>query len=446
MGANEEADMIESPPSGREGGAVEARAGGGLRAALPLVLIILFAFGAAGISWMLAAYHISHGQEAVGIYDLMCGYRGAGCEAVLQSRYGYLPGTTVPVAVLGVAYFLALGLWYLIVGRPNRRGRWWHVIPLGLNLVGVISSVQFTWIMFVVVHEICLWCLTTHVLNVAMLVLGFMLWPGWGESAGPRRPSWRLGVAGCLLMIGAFVIPLLVLNSMQWRVTVEVAKEYLNRYRDDPALMAFAYRQREPVDIPVREDDPTWGPSDAPHTVVVFSDFCCTACARLSRVLQNDVLPEFDGELRLVFKYYPLDSECNPAAAWASSFNSCAAAEAAEAAYALYGNFGFWRMHEQLFENQDRLRDQPDFRALADEIGLDGERIARAVAEHTYRDRIVEDINLALRLKLVGTPDVYLDGRRMTEWHRLSMWLAILRPGEEWKREEEATRYDVLSR
>jgi protein-disulfide isomerase/uncharacterized membrane protein len=408
-------------------------------------LIVLFALGAAGVSWMLAAYHMSHGRHAVGMYDLMCGYQGAGCQAVLQSRYGHLPGTTIPVAVLGMAYFLALGLWYLIVGRPNRGGRWWHVIPLGLNLVGVISSVQFTWIMLAVVRELCLWCLTTHVLNVAILVLAFMLWPGRGDPGEPRRPGLRLGFAGCILMVGAFVVPLLVVNSMQWRVTVERAKEYLNRYRNDPALMAFAYQRREPVEIPLREDDPTWGPAGAPHTVVIFSDFRCSACARLARVLHGEVLPEFADDLRVVFKYYPLDNECNPTGAWGSSFNSCAAAEAAEAARAIHGNLGFWKMHEQLFENQNRLRDQPDFRGLADEIGLDGERIAASVAEHAYRDRVVEDINLALSLKLGGTPVVFLDGRRMTEWHRMSMWQAILRPGGDWKLEEAARRYDVLS-
>ncbi|UCG33130.1 MAG: thioredoxin domain-containing protein [Phycisphaerales bacterium] len=413
---------------------------------MPLLLIILFAFGAAGISWMLAAYHISHGRQAVGMYDLMCGYRGSGCQAVLQSRYGYLRGTTIPVAVLGVAYFLALGLWYLIVGRPSRRGRWWQVIPMGLNLVGLISSVQFTWVMFAVVREVCLWCLTTHVLNLLILVLAFMLWPRRGGLAEPARPSLRLGVAGCLLMVGAFVIPVLVVNSMQWRVTVEAAKEYLNRYRDDPALMAFAYQRREAVEIPLRKDDPSWGPAEAPHTVVVFSDFRCSACARLARVLYGEVLPEFSNQLRVVFKHYPLDNECNPTAAWASSFNSCAAAEAAEAARAIHGDAGFWKMHEQLFENQDRLRDEPDFRTLADEVGLDGEGIARAVAEHTYRDRVVEDINVALRLKVAGTPVVFLDGRRMTEWHRPSMWRAILSPEREWKSEEAASRYDVLSR
>jgi protein-disulfide isomerase len=148
----------------------------------------------------------------------------------------------------------------------------------------------------------------------------------------------------------------------------------------------------------------------------------------------------------VVFKHYPLDNECNPTATWASSFNSCAAAEAAEAARAIGGNLGFWKMHEQLFESQHRLREEPDFRALADEIGLDGEQIARAVGEHTYRDRVVEDISLALSLKLAGTPVVFLDGRRMTEWHRLSMWQAILSPDEEWELEEAATRYDVLSR
>ena len=417
---------------------------GGFKRAAPLILMVILAFAAAGVSYMLTAYHRSGGRQAVGVYDLMCGYQGAGCEQVIQSRYGYLGNTNIPISAMGLVYFGSLGLWYLVVGRANRRGRWWHLLPLILNLGGVGWSLRLTWIMVAVLREMCWWCLTAQVFNVIMLVLAFVLWPRAGDSAGRAKPSFRLATAGLLLMASVLVVTLLGLSASQWRQVALTSREQARRYRNDPALMAFAYSRREPNEIPLRPDDPTLGADDAEHTVVIFSDFRCGACTKLAAILEDKVLPAYAGEVRVVFKHYPLDNVCNPKARWSTSFNSCAAAQAAEAARDLQGSAGFWKMHDQLFDRWRELAGEPDWEALADAVGLDGRRVAAAVAGQTYQQRILEDIELGVALGVTGTPIVFLDGKRLTEWHRLEMWHAILRPEKLQAPDEEFESYEVL--
>ena len=413
-------------------------------AALPLALVIVLAFTAAYVSFVLTVYHLSQGRRATGVYELMCGRQGAGCQEVLQTRYGYFGNTNIPVAAMGLAYFASLGFWYLVVGAANRRGRWWHLVPLILNLGGVGWSVSFTWIMVAVLREICWWCLTAHVINGLMLVLAFVLWPRSGLSAGPAKPSLRLALGGLLLVAAVFMVTLLSVSTAQWRRVAMASSKLAKRYRNDPGLMAYAYHRREKVDLPLRPDDPVLGDAGAEHLVVVFSDFRCGACTKLAVMLRDEVLPAYAGHLRVVFKHYPLDNSCNPRAKWGRSFNSCAAAQAAEAARNLQGSAGFWKMHDQLFEHRKELAGEPDFKALAEAVGLDGRDIAEAVRGRAYRERIAQDIELAARLGLTGTPTVFLDGKRLTEWHRLAMWRAILSPEEPGDRDQEAEPFEIL--
>jgi protein-disulfide isomerase/uncharacterized membrane protein len=394
-----------------------------------LALVIALAFAAAAISLMLTAYHLSHGRRAAEFFNVMCGQADAGCDRVLQSRWGYFGRSRVPISALGVAYFTSLGVWYLVVGRPNRRGRWWHLVPLGLNLIGVGHSLRLFWVMVGVIGQLCWWCVTTHVINLLMLVLGLVLWPrGMGSSNEPARPAGRLSCAGLLLVAATFFITLLGVTAAQWQRLAVAAGELVGRYRDDPELVAFMYKRREKVDLPVRRDDPTLGARNAEHTVVVFSDFGCAHCRKLAAFMRDKVLPAYEGRLRLVFKYYPLDGTCNPNAKWGTSFNSCAAALAAEAARKLRGNEGFWKMHDQIFARQRQLGGAPAWDEWAEAAGLDGSGIVEAVRNQSGRDRLAEDIALAAKLGVTGTPAVFLDGKKLSQWQRMETWAAILGP------------------
>ena len=89
----------------------------------------------------------------------------------------------------------------------------------------------------------------------------------------------------------------------------------------------------------------TRGPQGAPVTVVQFTDFQCPFCQRGFELMRDQVLKEFAGKVRWVYKALPLTS-IHP---WAEP-----AAVAVECAK-LQGDDKFWTMHDRFFESQREI-------------------------------------------------------------------------------------------
>jgi protein-disulfide isomerase len=104
-------------------------------------------------------------------------------------------------------------------------------------------------------------------------------------------------------------------------------------------------------------------------------------------------------KLRFVFRHFPL-TQIHPYAE--------PAAEAAESAGA---QGQFWEMHDMLFENQDML-DPRHLASFAEQLGLDTERFARDLQNHTYQERIREDFSSGVRSGVNGTPSFFINGIR----------------------------------
>jgi len=138
----------------------------------------------------------------------------------------------------------------------------------------------------------------------------------------------------------------------------------------------------------------------APVTIVEFSDFQCPFCGAAHPELTR-LLHEFDGQVKLVFKYFPLSGHDR----------AMPAARAAEAA-ARQGKF--WEMHDMLFEHQHELEDA-DFERYASALGLDMDRFRSDIVSSEVQARIDADRAEGEKLKLEGTPTLYVDGRLVHE-------------------------------
>jgi Thioredoxin len=180
----------------------------------------------------------------------------------------------------------------------------------------------------------------------------------------------------------------------------------------DRATLADHYRARfgskDKPDVPV-EDSPVRGAPMAKVTIVEFSDFQCPHCGAAHPELVR-ILREFDGRVRLVYKYFPLSSHTR----------AVPAARAAEAAR-LQGKF--WEMQDLLFEHQRDLEDS-DIRKYATQLGLDLERFERDWAAESTAARVDADKQLGERLGIDATPSFFVDGRPLRESPRsLSAYL-----------------------
>jgi 2-hydroxychromene-2-carboxylate isomerase len=171
----------------------------------------------------------------------------------------------------------------------------------------------------------------------------------------------------------------------------------------DRATLNDHYRARfgtpEKATLPL-EDSPSRGAPMAKVTVVEFSDFQCPHCGAAHPELLR-VLREFDGKVRLVYKYFPLSGHTR----------ALPAARAAEAARA---QGRFWEMHDLLFEHQRDLEDA-DIQKYATQIGLDMQRFERDYEDPAITKRVEADKELGVKLGIEATPSFFVDGRPFRE-------------------------------
>lgn len=152
--------------------------------------------------------------------------------------------------------------------------------------------------------------------------------------------------------------------------------------------------------VPV-EGRPSLGPSDAPITLVVFSDFECPFCSRVQPTLAT-LRERYGDRLRIVFRNEPL-----PFHAHARD-----AANAAMEAYVQRGDAGFWAMHDRLFANQ-RALDRDALARYAQEVGLDAARFRAAIASGAHDALIDDDVAIAEQVGANGTPNFFVNGRQI---------------------------------
>jgi len=151
--------------------------------------------------------------------------------------------------------------------------------------------------------------------------------------------------------------------------------------------------------VPVTERDHALGPVEAPLTLVEYGDFECPFCG-LAFPEVKQLRSQLGDDLRFVYRHFP-----RPEHAHAKH-----AAEAAECA-AAQGEDRFWAMHDTLFANQSAL-DDAHLRQYATDIGLDVQRFADALADHTYLERVHQDLEGAVHSDVHGTPTFFINGQR----------------------------------
>jgi uncharacterized membrane protein len=115
-----------------------------------------------GIATYLAYVEISH-------VEAICGPIG-GCNFVQSSPYARILG--IPVAVLGVLYYLAIGV--LWAGQRSSAREWANrsvLGLLGLAFIGTLFSIYLTILEVFVVRAICTWCLSSAVVATVLMLL-----------------------------------------------------------------------------------------------------------------------------------------------------------------------------------------------------------------------------------------------------------------------------------
>jgi len=181
-------------------------------------------------------------------------------------------------------------------------------------------------------------------------------------------------------------------EHLERRAAPEAARSYVQQLRDAANVEILLERTRTPV----AATGPARGPEDAPVTIIEFSDYQCPFCRRAEPTVKQ-VLEEYEGKVRFVFRHFPLD-RIHPQARGASEAAACAAEQGK-----------FWEYHEELFTGNAQL-DRPGLDAAAAKTGLDAAAFKACVDSRKTQALVEADVKDGEAAGVSGTPAFFING------------------------------------
>ena len=183
----------------------------------------------------------------------------------------------------------------------------------------------------------------------------------------------------------------------------ERCQTMLSQYDDVLAELKAKEAQNKPLpkekaDEIAGDDAPSFGPKDAPVTIVEFSDFQCPYCSMTAQVT-DEIKKNYPDKVRVVFRQFPL------------SFHEDAHL-ASQAALAAHEQGKFWEMHDKLFANQKALK-RANLEEYAKEIGLNMDEFNEALDSKKFAKQVDEDMELGKEVYVQGTPTMFINGERV---------------------------------
>ncbi|NOT48850.1 MAG: thioredoxin domain-containing protein [Acidobacteria bacterium] len=159
----------------------------------------------------------------------------------------------------------------------------------------------------------------------------------------------------------------------------------------------IAVKEPEPVAHNVSaDDDPFSGKAEAPVTVIMFSDFQCSACSATHPVLKR-ALAAYGGNVRLVVRDFPLESVHE------NAFHAALAANAARA------QGKFFEYVEILYRSQDSL-DDASLKRFAAELGLNAKQFELDFISEKTAAEVRKDMGDGDRNGVRSTPTIFING------------------------------------
>ncbi|MFH1654022.1 MAG: thioredoxin domain-containing protein [Pseudomonadota bacterium] len=343
------------------------------------------------------------------------------CDIVNASSYSEFLG--VPIAWWGFIFYLIILAFSIYIYFPkknyqedeeNKSREHTKTIIFGMGVSSCIYSLFLAYIATIVLGAVCLECLGMYLCNILITISAYFLM-NKKFSEVPlylfnyvkaifrfnfKNTFWRhIAVIAAFFAVGWFFI-----------LQIQPAKSQgVDGMSMDDRAEAF-YRQSL-HEIAIDPSWPVWGNPDAPVKIVEFSEFQCPFC-RISSYEVRPFLQEFRKDIAYYFVNYPLDLSCNPGMEKQMHEYAC---EAARASMCALREGKFWPFHDELFRKARSISPKL-FRKLAEENKMDIDKFETCMKDASINKQILKDINAGNKIYVNGTPTIFLNGRKITDW------------------------------
>ena len=371
--------------------------------------ILLLAFSVLGAAASATSTYVHYRLLTDPAYTSFCDVNASvSCTEAYLSSYGSFWG--VPVALLGLLYFAFVMLVAGLGGRKTSTAS--ETAPayvFAASTIALAFVLYLGYASYVVLKVFCILCALTYVSAIAIFIVsgGATTFP---MTTLPRRASkdFRTLVSKPLPAILALVfvlgaVAVIAAFPREGAAVEEQTAQPLPPVSEEERAKVAQWWDVQPrVTVPV--------PAEGAKVVVVkFNDYQCGAC-KLTHDVYKSVLDKYTAtkQVRYVVKHFPLEGECNPAAA---SMNHYAACEAAAGVIMARAKGTAGKLEDWIFQNigppmlsSQQVKDA--VRTIGGVNDFDAQ-YARVIEE------VKADASLGNLLGVNSTPTFFINGRRL---------------------------------
>lgn len=333
------------------------------------------------------------------------------CERAKESAIGKPFG--IPLALFGFFFYggmAALAVFLLL-----------SLHDLGLRLLfwGAAAALFFDIFLLLysitVLGGICRLCAVTYVATTLIAVGAYLFKRDGDKMIKPEKISVIAQAAFGILIAATFGLGIFFHNTALSSQTPAANGQSAEEMKLREQLNNEFYKQWKAGEA-LRLDQPASGSKGAQRpviTVMEFADALCPHCKDMGTVL-NEFVKKHPNEVRVIFRHYPLDIQCNDAMKRPFHVGACDLARAMECGES---QGKFWAMHDAVFGSQDIFMRNPvtdkGVETLAQGAGVGAGQFMACYRNQSTLGKVKADVAAGNRIKISGTPTVIVNDRRL---------------------------------
>jgi protein-disulfide isomerase/uncharacterized membrane protein len=347
------------------------------------------------------------------------------CDIASASSYATLWG--IPTAWLGLVSYLLIGGMALFGAVSKKERRATVTIAWFMSIFAVLYSIRMAYILVSVLGVVCLECVGMYLINILVLI---GLWAALKvriKDLGRFFANYIKAVFGKSSELGfkpnvmSHGILILAVFAVGWLVVNDITGKSRDMSISTKEMVGAHYEQSLYAIEPA-STWPVWGNPNGRVSIIEFSDFECPFC-RLAAFNIRPYIHEFKKDVRVYFVNYPLDQSCNPYMQGPMHQKACMAAFAVECANE---RGDFWGFHDDVFRLKRNLS-RDAITGLAVKRGWNADDFAACMDSEMTKARVLEDIEIARKMHISGTPTIIINGRKLKYWRDPAFIRAVIK-------------------
>ena len=321
------------------------------------------------------------------------------CDAVARTNFALFLG--IPNAIWGFLFYaFVLVLYFAKKLKEFKLLKFMEVFAhpksyiFLMSLVMSLASIVFAYISTVAIQKICIFCFVTYILNFILL---FVSKPSksFVDIVITTINDFIQAISNKVYAIAFFLV---VTAGISTLIYVENSKIFF-----PPEKSIFSEEIKNFETTVVGNE---LGTPNAKVVINEFTDIQCPFCA-LSNTMMHKIVAEYDN-VQVIHHDLPLDIDCNPIMKQQMHPNSC-----------LYSQYGMaaekqgkkWGLISLMFENNKELSEEKVLE-LAKSLNLDTNKLKADANSQEIKDKLKEEIQTTLDMKINATPTYIINGKR----------------------------------